>query len=418
MTEVIDSVLNIEDIAAQFPILNQRVNGVALAYLDNAATTQVPRSVITAMSQFEQHDRANIHRGVHTLSQRATDDFEAARANVKKFLQVPKMHELIFTSGTTDALNMLAQGMTFAISGEPLLRAGDEIVVSGLEHHANLIPWQQAARRTGAVLRIVKPDDQGRLHADDLRKMLSSKTRVFSITACANATGYCPPLKEMLRLAAGAGAMTVVDAAQAVGHGKVDVEDWGCDFLAFSAHKMYGPMGMGGLVGRRSLLERLSPLRFGGDMVDWVTFDDAAFNDIPARLEGGTPNVGGTIGMSAAATFMMNLDRQALATHLAALRAQAVAALQKMDGVRVFVPENSDAEAIVSFVVDGVHPHDIGTFLDEKGVAVRTGHHCAQPLLECLGVGSTTRASFAVYNTHDQIDQLVAGVARAIKVLR
>jgi cysteine desulfurase/selenocysteine lyase len=416
MNAVVESALDVAAIAAQFPVLAQKVNGAPLAYLDNAATTQVPRSVVAAMNRFEEHDRANIHRGVHTLSQRATDLFEEARANVKRFLHVGPTHELIFTSGTTDALNMLAQGMTFSTVGAPLLSQGDEVIVSGLEHHANLIPWQQAARRTGAVVRVLKPDPQGRVHVEDLRALLSSRTRLFSVTACANATGYCPPFREMLRLARDAGAMTVVDAAQAVGHGSVNVDNWGCDFIAFSAHKMYGPMGMGGLVGRRALLERLSPLRFGGDMVDWVTFEDAAFTDLPARLEGGTPNVTGTIGMSAAASFMMGLDRPALHAHLASLREDAVAALRKVNGVHVLVP-GSEAEAIVSFVVDHVHPHDIGTFLDEVGVAVRTGHHCAQPLLDCLGVGSTTRASFAVYNTHEQIDQLVAGVARTIKVL-
>ena len=417
MNQVAEAGLDVARIAAQFPVLNQKVNGVPLAYLDNAATTQVPESVIAAMDAFTRHDRANIHRGAHTLSGRATDAFEAARANVKRFLHVPATHELIFTSGTTDALNLLAHGMAFSVSGAPLLHQGDEILVSGLEHHANLIPWQQAARQTGAVLRVVQPDKEGLLHVGDMRKLLTERTRVFAITACANATGYVPPFKDMARLAADAGAMTVVDAAQAVGHGTVDVTDWGCDFVAWSAHKMYGPMGMGGLVGRRELLDRLSPFRFGGDMVDWVRFDDAAFNDLPARLEGGTPNVTGTVGMSAAATFMMGIDHDALSHHLANLREHAVRALQRIDGLRVLIP-GDEAQAIVSFVVDGVHPHDVGMFLDQKGVAVRTGHHCAQPLLDCMGVGSTTRASFAVYNNHDQIEQLVAGVERAIKVLR
>ncbi|WHZ12070.1 MAG: cysteine desulfurase [Burkholderiaceae bacterium] len=417
MNETSVPTLDPQQIGAQFPVLSQLVHGVPLAYLDNGATTQMPRSVLAAMNAFEQHDRANIHRGVHTLSQRATDAFENARANVKRFVGAGREHELIFTSGTTDALNMVAQGMTASISGEPLLRAGDEIIVSGLEHHANLIPWQQAARRAGGVLRILRPDAEGRIDTDDLRRLLSSRTRVFAITACSNASGYRPPCEALLAMAAEAGAITVLDAAQAVGHGALDVSTLNCDFAAFSSHKMYGPMGMGGLVGRRSLLERVAPLRFGGDMVDWVSFDEAGFAELPARLEGGTPNVAGTIGMSAAADFVASLDHAQLSAHLSSLREHAVRGLQQIDGVRVLAPQ-ADAAAIVSFVADGVHPHDIGTLLDEAGIAVRTGHHCAQPLLDHLGVGPTTRASFAVYNTHGEVERLLAGVARAIEVLR
>lgn len=411
-----DAALDPQELARQFPVLAQQVHGRPLAYLDNAATTQVPVSVLDAMQRFERHDRANIHRGVHTLSQRATDAFEAARATVKRFVGASAEHELIFTSGTTDALNILAQGMTLATEGEPLLRAGDEIIVSGLEHHANLIPWQQAARHTGARLRVLLPDAQGRVHPRDLRALLSERSRVFAITQCANATGYCPPLPELLAAAHDAGAITVVDAAQSVGHGHLDLAALGCDFAAFSAHKMYGPMGMGALVGRRDLLARLSPLRFGGDMVDMVTFEDATFADLPARLEGGTPNVGGVVGMAAAADFVAGLHAHGLSAHLAELRAHGVEGLQKIPGLRVLNPRADDAEAIISFVSDTVHPHDIGTLLDEAGVAVRTGHHCAQPLLRHLGIAATTRASFAAYNTHEQVEQLIAGVAHAIQV--
>lgn len=406
------------EVARQFPVLDQKVHGKPLAYLDNAATTQVPASVLAAMRHFEQHDRANIHRGVHTLSQRATDAFEDARAAVKQFAGVDAAHELIFTSGTTDALNMLAQGMVYATEGQPLLAKDDEIIVSGLEHHANLIPWQQAARHSGAHLRVLQPDAEGRIHVDDLRALLSSRTRVFAITQCANATGYRPPLQELLALAAGAGAITVIDAAQSVGHGTLDMSGLGCDFAAFSAHKMYGPMGMGALVGRRDLLARLSPLRFGGDMVDTVSFEAATFADLPARLEGGTPNVGGVVGMAAAARYVAELHAHGLSDHLAALRAHGVEGLQKIPGLRVLNPEAEEAEAIISFVCDNVHPHDIGTLLDEAGVAVRTGHHCAQPLLRHLGIVATTRASFAAYNTHEQVDQLIAGVADAIQVFQ
>lgn len=402
---------------ALFPILAQPVNGRPLAYLDNAATTQMPLPVQDALRAFEQHDRANIHRGVHTLSQRATDAFERARGELERFVGAGAAHELVFTSGTTDALNLVAHGLSTAGISPATIRAGDEIVVSGLEHHANLVPWQQAARRAGAVLRILLPDAQGHLHADDLARLLTPRTRVFALTACANATGERPPFEALLAQAAAAGALTVLDAAQAVGHGTLDVSALACDFLAFSGHKMYGPMGTGALVGRRDALERLEPLRYGGDMVAWVTQEQASFAELPARLEGGTPNVAGAVGMAAAAAFIERVGRQAIDEHVAALRAHAVAGLAALPGVTVLSADGGPS-AIVSFVAEGVHPHDIGTLLDEQGIAVRTGHHCAQPLIEHLGLGPTTRASFALYNTHDEVERLVAGVVHALEVLR
>ncbi len=408
---------DLRDIAAQFPVLAQRVHGEPLAYLDNAATTQTPLAVLAATSGFERHDRANIHRGVHTLSQRATDAYEHARATLKRFVGAGEAHELVFTSGTTEALNLVALGLSIAGHAPAVLRPGDEIIVSGLEHHANLVPWQQAARRSGAVLHILKPDAQGRLHADDLARLLGPRTRVFAVTACANATGERPPYEELLALAAEAGALTVLDAAQAVSHAALDVSAIGCDFLAFSSHKMYGPMGVGALVGRQAALERLVPLRLGGDMVQWVSFDDAVFAGLPARLEGGTPNVAGAVGMAAASAFIGQIGHARIEAHLTALRDRAVGGLQRLPGVRVLSP-GAIGSAIVSFVVDDAHPHDLGTLLDEAGIAVRTGHHCAQPLLDHLRVGPTTRASFAVYNTMEEVERLVAGVARAVEVLR
>lgn len=403
-------------VRAQFPVLAQRIHGAALAYLDNAATTQMALPVQEAMRAFEQHDRANIHRGVHTLSQRATEAFEHARSDLKHFVGAGPDHELVFTSGTTDALNMVAHGLSTGGIQPAWLQAGDEIVVSGLEHHANLVPWQQAARRTGAVLRILLPDAQGRVHASDLKRLLNPRTRVLALTACANATGERPPYEAMLALASEAGALTVLDAAQAVAHGVPDLSMLACDFMAFSGHKMYGPMGTGVLVGRRAALERLEPLRYGGDMVAWVSATEASFAEVPARLEGGTPNVAGAIGMAAAAGFIDSFGRSRIDAHLSALREHAATGLSVMPGLTV-LSAHSTASAIVSFVADGVHPHDIGTLLDEQGIAVRTGHHCAQPLLEHLGLGPTTRASFALYNTHAEVERLLAGVARALKVL-
>ncbi len=409
--------LTLETVRSQFPVLAQRIHGAELAYLDNAATTQMALAVEDAMRAFEQHDRANIHRGVHTLSQRATDAFAHARSELKRFAGAGTEHELVFTSGTTDALNMVAHGLSTAGLRPAWLQAGDEIVVSGLEHHANLVPWQQAARRTGAVLRVLLPDAQGRLHAADLRRLLSPRTRVLALTACANATGERPPYEALLQLATDTGALTVLDAAQAVAHGVPDLSALACDFLAFSGHKMYGPMGAGVLVGRRAALERLEPLRYGGDMVAWVSTTEASFAELPARLEGGTPNVAGAIGMAAAAGFIYQIGRDRIDAHLSALREHAATGLAALPGITV-LSAHSRASAIVSFVADGVHPHDIGTLLDQLGIAVRTGHHCAQPLLEHLGLGPTTRASFALYNTHAEVERLLAGVAHAMKVLR
>ncbi len=407
----------LEHLRAQFPVLAQEINGAPLAYLDNAATTQSPLSVQDAVRHFGQHDRANIHRGVHTLSQRATDAFEQARSTLKRYVGAGAAHELVFTSGTTDALNLVAHGLSTPGSQPAVIQPGDEIVVSGLEHHANLVPWQQAARRCGAQLRILLPDGQGRLHAEDLARLLTPRTRVFAVTACANATGERPPFEALLALAADAGALTVLDAAQSVGHAVPDLSALACDFMAFSGHKMYGPMGTGALVGHRVALERLEPLRYGGDMVAWVSTTEASFAELPMRLEGGTPNVAGAVGLAAAADFIDRTGRSAIDAHVGVLRAHAAAGLSAMPGVGLLSAETG-ASAIVSFAAGGAHPHDIGTLLDEQGIAVRTGHHCAQPLLEHLGLGPTTRASFALYNTHAEVERLLAGVARALKVLR
>ncbi|MDO5653530.1 MAG: aminotransferase class V-fold PLP-dependent enzyme [Brachymonas sp.] len=403
---------------SQFPVLQQKINGHDLVYLDNAATTHMPTAVLAAMQHFEAHNRANIHRGVHTLSQRATDDFDAARLTLKRFVGADAPDcELVFTSGTTDALNMVAHGLSTPCEQAAYLQPGDEIIASTLEHHANLVVWQQAARRTGAVLRILQPDAEGRLHTADLQKLLNGKTRVFTVTACANATGERPPYEELLQLAHNAGALTVLDAAQAVSHETLRFAALNADFMAFSGHKMYGPMGTGALVGRRKALARLTPLRFGGDMVESVSAHDARFAELPMRLEGGTPNVPGAVGMAAAAQFLTKQGLPAVDAHVRALREQAVQALSGIKGLRVLAL-HAQASAIAAFVTTDVHPHDIGTLLDARGIAVRTGHHCAQPLIDHFGVGATTRASFAMYNTPEEVERLAAGVAHALEKLR
>ncbi len=406
------------DLRALFPVLQQQVNGHPLAYLDNGATTQMPTPVLHAMRDFEERRRANIHRGVHTLSQRATDDFDAARATLKRFVGASGVeHELVFTSGTTESLNLIAHGLAMPCERPAWLQPGDEIISTTLEHHANLIPWQQVARRTGATLRVLRPDADGRLSAAELQKLLTERTRLFSVTACANATGERPPYEEMIKLARDAGARTVLDAAQAVSHEALDMAALGVDFMAFSGHKMYGPMGIGALVGRREALARLTPLRFGGDMVERVGELDADFAELPMRLEGGTPNVGGAVGIAAAADFITQQGLGAIDTHVRTLRERAVRALAEIRGLRVLAP-HAHQSALVSFVAEGVHPHDIGTLLDARGIAVRTGHHCAQPLIDHFGVGATTRASFAIYNVAEEVDRLVAGVEYALEALR
>ena len=406
------------DLRALFPVLQQQINGHPLVYLDNGATTQVPTPVLDAMRDFEQQRRANIHRGVHTLSQRATDDFDAARATLKRFVGADgREYELVFTSGTTEALNLVAAGLSLPCEEPAWLQPGDEIISTTLEHHANLIPWQQAARRAGATLRVLHPDAEGRLHTADLQKLLNERTRIVALTACANATGERPPYEEMLKAARATGALTVLDAAQAVSHEALDMAALDADFMAFSGHKMYGPMGTGALVGRREALARLTPLRFGGDMVEHVDEQGAKFADLPMRLEGGTPNVGGAVGLAAAADFITAHGLGAIDAHVRTLRQRAVQALVDVPGLRVLAP-HAHQSAIVSFVADGVHPHDIGTLLDARGIAVRTGHHCAQPLIDHFGVGATTRASFALYNTPEEVDRLVAGVRYALEALR
>lgn len=406
--------LMLQGVRADFPGLERPVHGRPLVYLDNAASSQMPRQVMQAMQEFELHSRANIHRGVHARSQQATDAYEAARATLAAYLGADATHELVFGSSTTDALNQVAFGLSDDTDGQPWLRPGDEIIVTALEHHANLLPWRRAARRSGARLRVLMPQRDGTLATAALAELLGPRTRVLALTACANATGYRPPYEAMMALAHQAGALTVLDAAQAAAHEMAPLRVLGCDFLALSGHKMHGPMGIGVLAGRREALERLTPLRVGGDMVEQVGLDDVRWAPLPARLEGGTPNVAGAVGLAAAAGYLQAHGRAALDAHVAALRAQAVAGLTALPGVRVL----EGGGAIVAFVAEGAHPHDIGTVLDGAGVAVRTGFHCAQPLHDHLGLGPTTRASFALYNTADDVAALVEGVAQALEMLR
>ncbi len=400
---------DVSAVRKQFPILHQEVNGHPLVYLDNAASAQRPQSVIDAVRHYDEHDHANVHRGVHTLSQRATDAFEHARERVRAFIGAREAREIIFTRGTTEAINLVAN------SYGARLQAGDEILVSQMEHHSNIVPWQLLCERTGAVLRPVPISSAGELDMDAYREMLGPKTRIVAMIHVSNAIGTINPVKEIVRLAREAGAMTLIDGAQAVPHLRVDVQDIGCDFYAFSGHKMYGPTGIGALYGRAELLEAMPPWQGGGEMILEVRFDGTRYAPLPAKFEAGTPNISGAIGLGAAVDFIESLTPEAIGAWEHELLEYATDLLGDIDGARVIGTAAEKAGAL-SFALEGIHPHDIGTILDSEGVAVRTGHHCAQPVMDFFQVPATSRASFATYNTHEDVDRLIEAIRVAQKV--
>jgi cysteine desulfurase / selenocysteine lyase len=389
-----------------FPILAESVNGHPLVYLDNAATTQKPRSVIDALSRYYAHDNANVHRGVHTLSQRATDDYEAARTNIARFINARAAEEIVFTRGTTDAINLVAQSF-----GRPMLRPGDEIVISALEHHSNIVPWQLLCGQTGAVLKVVPVDDAGELDLDDYASMLGSRTRLVAITHVSNALGTITPIERIIALARAAGIPVLVDGAQAIAHVSVDVQALGCDFYAFSGQKVFGPTGIGVLYAKAARLEAMPPYQGGGDMIRSVTFEKTEYNDIPYKFEAGTPNIAGAIGLGAALDYVRDVGIGAIEAHERALLAYATARVSAIPGLRIIGTAKEKA-GILSFTLEGVHAHDVGTILDHGGVAIRAGHHCAMPIMTRFGVAGTARASFALYNTREEVEALVAGIER------
>jgi cysteine desulfurase / selenocysteine lyase len=389
-----------------FPILAESVNGHPLVYLDNAATTQKPRSVIDALSRYYAHDNANVHRGVHTLSQRATDDYEAARTNIARFINARAAEEIVFTRGTTDAINLVAQSF-----GRPMLRPGDEIVISALEHHSNIVPWQLLCGQTGAVLKVVPVDDAGEFDLDAYGSMLGSRTRLVAITHVSNALGTITPIERIIALARAAGIPVLVDGAQAIAHVAVDVQALGCDFYAFSGHKIFGPTGIGVLYARAARLEAMPPYQGGGDMIRSVTFEKTEYNDIPYKFEAGTPNIAGAIGLGAALDYVRDAGIDAIEAHERALLAYATARVSAIPGLRIIGTAKEKA-GILSFTLEGVHAHDVGTILDHGGVAIRAGHHCAMPIMTRFGVAGTARASFALYNTREEVEALVAGIER------
>jgi cysteine desulfurase/selenocysteine lyase len=403
-------VLDVERVRRDFPILDRTVNGRPLVYLDSGASSQRPIAVLRAVEEYETHSHANIHRGVHALSQAATEAFEGARERVRRFINARSTKEIIFVRGTTEAINLVAQ--SFA---RPRLKAGDEIIVTELEHHANIVPWQMVCEQTGCTLKVAPINKRGEFLFDEFLKLLSPRTKVVAVAHVSNALGTILPVKKIVDAAHAQGAVVLVDGAQAVPHSHVDVRALGCDFYAFSGHKLYGPTGIGVLYGREELLQSMPPWQGGGDMILTVSFEKTTYNDLPAKFEAGTPNISGAIGLAAAMDYVESLGLDAIAAHENHLVQLATAELEKIPGIQI-VGTAPNKASIVSFTLDGVHPHDLGTILDHEGVAVRTGHHCAMPLMTFLGLPATARASFGVYNTEKDVASLVAALGKAREV--
>lgn len=403
--------LDVEVIRKDFPILHQTVHGKPLAYLDNAATTQKPRVVIDAIRQYYESENANIHRGVHYLSERATADYERARSVVRAFLNARDSAEIIFVRGTTEAINLVA-----ATYGRTQLQPGDEVLITAMEHHSNIVPWQMICEERGARLRVVPINDHGELIIEEFEKLLSARTRLAAITHVSNALGTVNPVQELVRLCHAHGVPVLIDGAQAVAHLRVDVQALGCDFYAFSGHKVYGPTGIGVLYGRKELLERMPPYQGGGDMIRSVSFDRTLYADPPYRFEAGTPHIAGAIGLAAAIEYLTGLGIEQVHAWESQLVRYGVEQLAQIPGLRLIGTPRERA-AVISFVLDGVHAHDVGTVLDLEGIAVRAGHHCAQPVMQRYGVPATVRASLAVYNRLEEIDRLVMAVRKAKELL-
>ncbi len=403
---------DVAQIRAQFPILGREVHGVPLVYLDSAASSQKPRCVIDAVSHYYENSHANIHRAVYALAEEATALYEGARGQVARLLNAASPEEIVFVRGTTEAINLVAQACV-----RPRLSEGDEILISHLEHHSNIVPWQMLCEQTGAVLRVAPINERGEIPIDGFEKLLGPRTRLVALAHVSNALGTIVPVEPMIRLAREYGALVLLDGAQAVPHMRVDVQALGCDFYAFSGHKAYGPTGIGALWGRRECLEEMEPYQGGGEMILSVSFEKTVYNKVPHKFEAGTPNIAGTVGLGAAANWLMDLDFDALRRHEQALLDHATRRVAEVEGLRVIGTAQRKA-GVLSFAFDDVHAHDVGTIVDREGVAVRTGHHCAQPVMDHFGVVATTRASFAAYNTLEEVDRLIAALQRVVEIFR
>ena len=403
-------VFDVEQVRADFPILHIEVEGKPLVYLDNAASSQMPQPVIDRLVRYQTTEHANIHRAVHTLSERATAAYEEARIKLQRFINAPDEREVIFTSGTTEAINLVMHGY-----GRKFIKAGDEIILTTLEHHSNIVPWQMLAEETGAKIRVLPINDAGELCLDQFEPLFNARTKLVGVSHVSNALGSINPVKEMIALAHRHGVPVLVDGAQAAPHMPVDVQDLDCDFYAFSGHKLCGPTGIGVLYGKAALLEKMQPFKGGGDMILSVSFEKTIYNTIPYKFEAGTPPIAAAIGLGAAVDYLSALGMEAIARHEHALLQYATGQLNALPGLRLIGTARNKA-AVLSFTLDGIHPHDVGTLLNQDGIAVRTGHHCAQPVMARFKVPATTRASFAFYNSMAEVDALIAGIRSVQKV--
>jgi cysteine desulfurase / selenocysteine lyase len=403
-------VFDVARVRNDFPILKQKVHGKPLVYFDNGATSQKPQAVIDAVSYYYAAENSNIHRGVHQLSERATAAYEAARSKVRGFVNARSDQEIVFVRGTTEAINLVAQSY-----GRSFLQAGDEIIVSAMEHHSNIVPWQMLCEQVGARLRVIPINHDGEIVMDEYRRLLNDKTRFVSVTHVSNALGTIVPVKDIVALARARGVPVLLDGAQAAPHLRIDVQDLGCDFYALSGHKVFGPTGVGILYGRAELLEKMPPYQGGGDMISLVTFEKTHYNVLPYKFEAGTPHIAGGIGLGVAIDYLRGLDWEQVAAHEQALLAYATEALSRIDEVRLIGTAKEKA-GVASFVIENVHAHDVGTILDQEGIAIRAGHHCAMPVMQRFGVPATARASFAFYNTIEEIDVMIHAIHRVLKV--
>ncbi|XVJ64932.1 MAG: cysteine desulfurase [Lacibacter sp.] len=403
---------NVQAIRHQFPILNRMVKGKPLVYFDNAATAQKPKVVIDALTEYYEKYNANIHRGIHSLAEEATAAYEATRDTLQQFINAKHREEIIFTRGVTESINLVAY--TY---GRTNLKAGDEIIISGMEHHSNIVPWQLIAEMTGAKLQVIPVDDHGELMMEAFHQLLSEKTKIVSVVHASNSLGTINPVKEIIDAAHKFGAVVMIDGAQSTVHLDIDVQELDCDFFAISSHKVYGPTGIGVLYGKKEILESMPPFMGGGEMIKDVSFEKTTWNDLPYKFEAGTPNIADTVALKAALDFVNGVGKATAGKHEDELLHYATAQLEMIDGVRM-IGKAKHKVSVASFIVEGVHPQDLGILLDNQGVAVRTGHHCTQPLMNRFGIPGTTRASFAMYNTKEEIDVLIAGLHKAIKLLR
>ncbi|CCH51787.1 cysteine desulfurase, SufS subfamily [Fibrisoma limi BUZ 3] len=411
MQTAVDHTLDIEQIRRDFPVLDQLVNGKPLVYFDNAATNQKPLPVIDALTRYYEGYNANIHRGIHYLAEKATAAFEASRRAIQQFVNARHWEEIIFTYGTTDGINLVAQ--TY---GRRFLNEGDEIIITTMEHHSNIVPWQMLCEERGCILKVIPVDDNGELILEEYEKLLTPRTKFVSVVHVSNALGTINPVKTIIDMAHAVGAVVLIDGAQATSHVDIDVQALDTDFYVFSAHKLYGPTGMGVLYGKKALLDDMPPYRGGGEMIKEVTFEKTTYNEIPYKFEAGTPNIADVVAVKTALEYMATLGKENIAAHEHDLLQYATAQLSEIEGLRI-IGQAKNKISVVSFVMDGIHHQDIGVILDQLGIAVRTGHHCTQPLMRRFNIAGTTRASFAVYNTKDEIDRLVQGLHRVKKMM-